>query len=95
MSNPILSSMFGKQSSQAMNQLSSVGLDMPALLGLWNQIRKSPNPDAAMQNILTSDPRFQGVMNYINQNGGDARTVFYNEAAKMGADPERILSQLR
>lgn len=58
-------------------------------------VRSSSNPNQAMQQMLSSNPQYQNVMDYINQNGGDARTAFYNMAAQKGIDPESILKQLR
>ena len=40
-------------------------------------------------------PQYQGIMEYINQNGGNAKSAFYNMAAQRGVDPNSILSQLR
>ena len=48
-----------------------------------------------MQTLLSNDPRFTEVMNYINQNGGDAKSAFYNMAAQKGVDPNSILNQLK
>lgn len=83
MSNPIFSNNF--TNNQKPN----------SLFGILNQIRNSPNPNAAMQNLVMTDPRFQNVINYINQNGGDAKSAFYNMAARKGVDPNSILNQLR
>ncbi len=62
------------------------------LLNLMQTIKNSPNPNLAMQNMLSSNPNFQNVVNYINQNGGDARSAFYNMAAQKGIDPNSILN---
>ena len=89
MSNPIFSA-FGRNPQQPAQQ------PQPnTLLGMYNKVRSSSNPNQAMQQILSSDPQYQNVMEYINQNGGDARSAFYNMAAQMGVDPESILKQLR
>lgn len=66
-----------------------------SLFAVFNQIRNSPNPNQAMQQLLNSNPQYQGIMEYINQNGGDAKSAFYNMAAQKGVDPNSILSQLR
>lgn len=66
-----------------------------SLFAVFNQIRNSPNPNQAMQQLLNSNPQYQGIMEYINQNGGDAKSAFYNMAAQRGVDPNSILSQLR
>jgi len=89
MSNPILSA-FGRNPQQPAQQ------PQPnTLMGMLNMVRSSSNPNQAMQQMLSSNPQYQNVMNYINQNGGDARTAFYNMAAQKGTDPESILKQLR
>ena len=87
MSNPIFSS-FNKQQAAPQSNSNS-------LLDLMNQVKNSSNPTEMMEKMLTSNPNFQGVVNYINQNGGDAKTAFYNLAAQKGVDPNTILNQLR
>ena len=86
MSNPIFSS-FNNTSPQSVNSNS--------LLDLMNQVKNSSNPRAMMEQLLVNNPNFQNVMNYINQNGGDAKTAFYNLAAQKGVDPNSILNQLK
>ena len=48
-----------------------------------------------MQMLMANNPNFQKVMTYINQNGGDAKTAFYNLAAQKGINPDSILNQLK
>ena len=87
MSNPIFSS-FNRQQATPQSNSSS-------LLDLMNQVRNSSNPTEAMRKMLANNPNFQNVVNYINQNGGDAKTAFYNLAAQKGVDPNTILNQLK
>ena len=84
MSNPIFSN-----SSSFENQKS------PSLFDMYNQVRHSQNPEQAMQLMFANDPQYQKVINYIKQNGGDAKSAFYNMAAQMGVNPNSILSKLR
>ena len=67
MSNPIFS-------SQNQNTQSN------GIFGMIDQIRNSPDPNTAMQNLVSSNPRVQEVIQYVNQNGGNARAAFYNLA---------------
>jgi hypothetical protein len=67
----------------------------PSLFDMYNQVRHSQNPEQAMQILFANNPQYQNVMNYIQQNGGDAKSAFYNMAAQMGVDPNLILSKLR
>lgn len=83
MSNPIFSS-FNRPTPQSNN-----------ILGMMNQIRNAANPQQAAEQMLLNNPNFKEVMNYINQNGGDAKTAFYNLAAQKGVDPNSVLNQLR
>jgi hypothetical protein len=74
---------------------SSGNQQSPSLFDMYNQVRRSQNPDQAMQMLLANNPQYQNVMNYIQQNGGDARSAFYNMAAQMGVDPNSVLSRLK
>ena len=85
MSNPIFNSNFNSSNNQQSN----------SIFGMWNQVRNSPDPETAMQNLIATNPQLQQIMNYINQNGGDAKSAFYNMAAQKGIDPNTILSQLK
>lgn len=92
MGNPLLS-MFGQGPTQPQNQQPQSQSN--SLFGLFNMIRNSQNPNQVMQNMLSNDPQFKNIVDYINQNGGDARTAFYNMASQKGVDPESILNQLK
>ena len=81
MSNPIFST------NQNQNQNSPISL--------LNQIRNAANPQEMTEQLLFNNPNFKEVLNYINQNGGDAKTAFYNLAAQKGVNPNDILNQLR
>lgn len=88
MSNPIFD--FIQKESQTIRPDNQGGL-----FALINQVRNSPNPDALMQSLASTNPQIQSVVEYINQNGGDAKTAFYNLAAQKGVDPNTILNQLK
>lgn len=80
MTNPIFSG-FAQQNQQPQSD---------NLIAMFNQIRRSPNPNAAAASMLSPDMR-----TYISQNGGDAKTAFYNMALQKGIDPNQILNTLR
>lgn len=84
MSNPIFSS-FNRNSTPQPNNV----------FNMINQIKSAANPQQAAEQMLFNNPNFKEVMNYINQNGGDAKTAFYNLAAQKGVDPNAILNQLK
>ena len=88
MSNPI----FQRQQNQPN---SPNNIEPSGLLGLFKEIKNSPDPNAAMQQLLLTNPQYKAMVDYINQNGGDARTAFYNLAAQKGINPQSILNQLQ
>ena len=83
MGNPIMS-LLGK-TNPAMQTISQ-------MVGM---LKAAQNPEAAFSQMSSNDPRIQQVMQYVNQNGGDAKTAFYRLAQQRGVDPNEILSQLR
>lgn len=89
MPNPIFNGLSNRANQPVQNQQPN------NLFDLFQSIKNSSNPNAAMQNMLATNPNFQNVVNYINQNGGDAKTAFYNMAAQKGVDPNSILNPLK
>jgi len=53
------------------------------------------NPINWLKSQIQSNPEMQQVMDVINENGGDAKTAFYNECKKRNADPDQILEQVK
>ena len=60
-----------------------------------NVIKNSRNPKAMLEQMMQSNPRIQQALNYINQNGGDAKSAFYALARQKGVDPESVLKMFR
>lgn len=58
---------------------------------MMNAVR---NPMAFLQNKFTQTQIGQ-AMDLVRQNGGDAKTAFYNLAKQKGVNPDDILNQLR
>ena len=48
------------------------------ILDLLSVVRNSPNPESAMQELVSRDPRLQNVASYIQENGGSAKAAFYD-----------------
>ena len=60
-----------------------------------NAVKYSRNPKAMLEQMMQSNPQIQQAMNYINQNGGDAKDAFYALARQKGVDPESVLKMFR
>ena len=53
------------------------------------------NPQAAIQQMMQSDPRISKVLDYINQQGGNAEAAFYAKARELGKDPNMAINQTK
>ena len=45
--------------------------------------------------MIQQMPQYRQVMEYVNANGGDARSAFYAKAKEMGIDPDEIVKAMR
>ena len=59
-----------------------------------NLFKNSNNPQALLQNMIQNIPQMKGVINFINQNGGDPKNAFYKMAEQEGVNPNEILDML-
>ena len=78
--------------------LSLLGRANPAMQTLKQMIgmaRAAKNPMAAINQMAGQNPQMQQVLQVVQQNGGDAKTAFYNLAQQRGVNPEDVLNELR
>ena len=68
---------------------------LQTIFQMFGMVKASKNPQAVLQQLTKSDPRMQEVMNVIQQNGGNAKAVFYSLAKQKGVDPNDILQQVQ
>ena len=62
---------------------------------MMGMIKASSNPNAAMQQMLMTNPNYKKVIEYVNQNGGDPKKAFFQMAQEKGVNPDSILSMLK
>ena len=55
------------------------------------QIKAMGNPAMMIQQM----PQYKQVVEYVNANGGDAKSAFYAKAKEMGIDPDEIVNAMR
>lgn len=67
----------------------------PYVTQILNFYKTSKNPQETLNRMMQNNPRMKQVMDYVNANGGDAKSAFYKLAKERGVDPEEVLSQLR
>jgi hypothetical protein len=58
-------------------------------------VKAAKDPMGTLNQMAGNNPQMQQVMQYIQQNGGNAKQAFYNLAQQRGVDPNVILSQLQ
>ena len=58
---------------------------------ILTQIKSMGNPQMMLQQM----PQYKQVIDYVNQNGGDAKSAFYSKAKEMGIDPNEVLKAMR
>ena len=78
------------------------GLNQSRLIQIINPIKNtmqllksSGNPQMLFNQMLSQNPQMKQVMDYVNQNGGNAKDAFYKMAKEKGVNPEDILNMLK
>ena len=59
------------------------------------QIKNAQNPNAMLMSMANKNPAIANIIREVQQNGGDAKSLFYKKAQQMGVDPNSILSQIK
>ena len=78
-----------------LNQLMGTALNNNPIMQMFRMVMGAQNQNAMMQQMAQNNPQLQQTLNFINQNGGDAKQLFYSMAQQKGVDPNTILSQLK
>ena len=62
---------------------------------LMNMVRAARNPQAALEQMIMSNPQLQPVMDIIRKYGGDPMRALWSEAEANGIDPNEIMNLLK
>ena len=65
------------------------------LLSNQNGTKQQAPVSNPIELLLRQNPNYQNVMNYIQKNGGNAKTAFYNLCQQKGIDPNQILGMFQ
>lgn len=68
---------------------------MGQMAPIKNMLKSVRNPQTMLQQMMSNNPQYKQVMQFVKDNGGDAEKAFYSLANQMGVDPEQILSMLK
>ena len=78
-----------------LNQLMSGMMQNNPIFNLFQTVKSAQNPNAMMQQMSQNNPQLQQTLNFINQNGGNAKELFYKMAQQKGVNPDSILNMLK
>lgn len=62
---------------------------------MMNTLRMASNPQAMLTEMVNSNPQVKQAMDYVNNNGGDAKAAFYQLAQENGVNPDEIINMLK
>lgn len=65
-----------------------------SIMNMFKSVRNAKNPGALFMSMAQNNSQLGQVLSYINQNGGNAKQLFYDMAKQKGKDPNVIINQL-
>ena len=68
---------------------------MQTLSQMVEMVWAAQNPNEAINQLAANNPQLKEVIQYVNQNGGNAKAAFYKLAQERGVNPDDILNQLK
>ena len=86
MQNPII---------QQMTKQSPIVGNLQKVKEIMATIKNANNPQAMFNQMMGNNPQMKQVMDYVNQNGGNAEKAFYSYAQQQGINPNEIINMLK
>ena len=87
--NSLYQEMMGNQVQNPQND------NVQSLRQMANAVRNSRNPQMVLMQLAQSNPQMKQAIEYIGQNGGNAKEAFYAMAKQKGVNPDTILNMFR
>ena len=87
--NSLYQEMMGNQAQNPQND------NVQSLRQMANAVRNSQNPQMMLMQLAQSNPQMKQAIEYIGQNGGNAKEAFYALAKQKGVNPDTILNMFR
>lgn len=87
--NSLYQEMIGNQAQNPQND------NVQSLRQMANAVRNSRNPQMMLMQLAQSNPQMKQAIEYIGQNGGNAKEAFYALAKQKGVNPDTILNMFR
>ncbi len=87
--NSLYQEMMGNQAQNPQND------NVQSLRQMANAVKNSRNPQMMLMQLAQSNPQMKQAIEYIGQNGGNAKEAFYALAKQKGVNPDTILNMFR
>ena len=87
--NSLYQEMMGNQAQNAQSG------NMQSLRQMADVVRNSRNPQMMLMQLAQNNPQMKQAIEYIGQNGGNAKEAFYALAKQKGVNPDTILNMFR
>lgn len=62
---------------------------------MMSMIKSAGNPQMMIQQMISQNPQIKQAMDYVNQNGGNAKDAFYKLANESGVNPDEVINMLK
>ena len=69
--------------------------NLQPIKNMMNMLRSAGNPQMMLQQMMSQNPQMQQAIQYVNQNGGNAKQAFYKLAEQKGVNPDEILNMFK
>ena len=78
-----------------LQQLAKSSPMMGRIKQMMGMMQGVQDPSSMLAGMARNNPQMQQVMNWVRDNGGDAKKAFYALAEQKGVDPQEILDMLK
>ena len=68
---------------------------MSGFTNMFKQVKAAQNPNAMMQSMAQNNSQLGQTMSFINQNGGNAKQLYYSMCQQKDVDPNIIINNLK
>ena len=68
---------------------------MQQIKNLMNTVRAAKDPQFALNQLMSNNPRLQQAMLLVQTMGGNPEQAFYTYAKQMGVDPNEVLNTIK
>lgn len=79
----------------AMLNQNRMAQNLQPIKNMMSMLKSAGNPQMMLQQMMSQNPQFKQAVDYVNANGGDAKTACYKLAKEKGINPDEILQMFK